>query len=148
MLTLAEAARRAGTSKTSMFRAIKSGRISATKADDGTYQVAEAELNRFLDTASAVAQRARAVEQPVAADGAVPDTALRERVAALEAHVEGLKALVDSERRRAERAESNSEAWQRQAEQAQRLLTDMRPAAERLGERRPGWLSRLFRKAG
>jgi hypothetical protein len=45
---LREAAEQAGTSKTSIFRAIKSGRLSATRDDQGGVQIDPAELARAL----------------------------------------------------------------------------------------------------
>src|SRR3954463_5534710 len=46
MLNLREAAEQAGTSKSSIFRAIKSGRLSATRDDQGGVQIDPAELAR------------------------------------------------------------------------------------------------------
>ena len=48
MLSLGEAARLAGTSKTTLSRAIKAGRLSATRKDDGGYQIDPAELSRVF----------------------------------------------------------------------------------------------------
>ena len=39
MLTLGQAARLTGTSKTALTRAIKAGRLSATRRDDGSYEI-------------------------------------------------------------------------------------------------------------
>jgi hypothetical protein len=46
MMTLAMAADAAGVAKTTVWRAIKSGRITATKDADGTWHVDPAEINR------------------------------------------------------------------------------------------------------
>lgn len=46
--TLGDAARAAGKSKTTLHRAIKSGRISATKEEDGSYSIDPAELHRVF----------------------------------------------------------------------------------------------------
>lgn len=46
--TLGEAAKATGKSKTTLHRAIKSGRISASKAGDGTYSIEPAELHRVF----------------------------------------------------------------------------------------------------
>src|SRR6516225_4315062 len=46
MLTLAEAAQRVGLHRSNLLRAIKAGRISATRDESGAYQVDEAELVR------------------------------------------------------------------------------------------------------
>jgi hypothetical protein len=44
--TLGEATKATGISKTLLHRAIKSRRISATKKDDGSYEIDPAELHR------------------------------------------------------------------------------------------------------
>jgi hypothetical protein len=46
--TLGEAARAVGRSKTTLGRAIKSGRISATRGEDGSYLIDPAELHRVF----------------------------------------------------------------------------------------------------
>jgi len=46
--TLGEAARAVGRSKTTLGRAIKSGRISASRAEDGSYLIDPAELHRVF----------------------------------------------------------------------------------------------------
>lgn len=46
--TLGEAAKVVGKSKTTLHRAIKSGKISALKADDGSYVIEPAELHRLF----------------------------------------------------------------------------------------------------
>jgi excisionase family DNA binding protein len=141
MLTLADAAKHAGTSKSSLFRWIKSGRISATKADDGTYRIDPAELQRYLDSVSAEAHRERGVEQSEPASGVSADAAtLRERNAALEAEIAGLKALLEAERRRADELKENGEHWR---EQAQRLaLAPPQPASVPAAPR--GFWKKLF----
>src|SRR5215213_10315740 len=48
--TLATAAEAAKVTKPTVFRWIKSGKISATKAEDGTYRIEAAELHRYLDS--------------------------------------------------------------------------------------------------
>lgn len=46
--TLGEAAKAAGKSKTTLHRAIKSGKISASKSDDGSYVIEPSELHRLF----------------------------------------------------------------------------------------------------
>ncbi len=46
--TLGEAAKAVGKSKTTLHRAIKSGKISASKADDGSYAIEPSELHRLF----------------------------------------------------------------------------------------------------
>lgn len=50
--TLGDAAKASGKSKTTIHRAIKSGKISANKADDGSYSIDPAELHRVFPTTS------------------------------------------------------------------------------------------------
>lgn len=45
--TLGEAAKAVGKSKTTLHRAIKSGKISASKADNGSYVIEPSELHRL-----------------------------------------------------------------------------------------------------
>jgi hypothetical protein len=44
--TLGEAARASGKSKPTIAKAIRTGRLSAVRADDGSYQIDESELHR------------------------------------------------------------------------------------------------------
>ena len=53
-LTLGEAAKAVGKSKTTLHRAIKSGRISATKSDDGSYAIDPSELHRVFPAVTLV----------------------------------------------------------------------------------------------
>jgi hypothetical protein len=46
--TLGDAAKATGKSKTTLHRAIKSGRISAIKAEDGSYSIEPSELHRVF----------------------------------------------------------------------------------------------------
>ena len=52
MLTLGEAAREVGKTKTALANAIKSGRLSATRDDKGQYQIDPAELFRVYPAKS------------------------------------------------------------------------------------------------
>jgi hypothetical protein len=50
--TLGEATKATGLSKTSLHRAIKSGRISAIKTENGSYEIDPAELHRVFPIAA------------------------------------------------------------------------------------------------
>lgn len=52
--TLGEAAKAAGKSKTTLHRAIKSGRLSGYKATDGSYSIDPSELHRVFPPAPSV----------------------------------------------------------------------------------------------
>src|SRR5215210_1786609 len=47
--TLTQAAEAAKVQRSTVFKWIKAGKVSATKADDGTFRIEPAELHRFLD---------------------------------------------------------------------------------------------------
>jgi hypothetical protein len=53
-MTLTEAARWAGKGRTTIFKAIKQGRLSARKTDDGEWLIEPAELARVYQPAEAV----------------------------------------------------------------------------------------------
>ena len=64
--TLGEAAKAVGKSKTTLHRAIKSGKISASKADDGSYVIEPSELHRLYPSVTSGtpdAPRQRNVEE-------------------------------------------------------------------------------------
>jgi excisionase family DNA binding protein len=132
MLTLGQAARLTGTSKTTLTRAIRAGRLSATRRDDGGYEIDPAELARVFtvtpDTGSVtgdVVHRATPDRDP----GATPvtpviaDPELMARLAAAEAELAGLKALLEEVRASRDREIER-------ADRVERLLTD---------QRRPWW---------
>lgn len=133
MLTLGQAARLTGTSKTTITRAIKAGRLSATRRDDGGYRIDPAELSRVYeirpetpatgDATSGVVQHATpATEAP--ATPATPDIETLTRLAAMEAELRGLRDMV------AELRQSRDQ-WQ---EQAARVTMALPPP-----EKRPWW---------
>ena len=61
--TLGDAAKAAGKSKTTLHRAIKSGKISANKAEDGSYSIDPAELHRVFPPAPVVPLQRNDMEQ-------------------------------------------------------------------------------------
>lgn len=101
MLTLGQAAKLAGLGKTTLTRAIKAGRLSANRRDDGSYEIDPSELSRVYsirhETPETVAHSGLMVRH------ATPDATLRDpdvtvRLAALEEQVKGLKDLLDEVR--------------------------------------------------
>jgi hypothetical protein len=90
--TLGQAARAAGVSKTTLHRAIKSGRISAARDDAGGYAIDPAELHRvFPPTVPGNGHAAPGVERTVTAE-------LTPGTAALERELELVRAERDRER--------------------------------------------------
>ena len=47
--SLGQAAKAAGKAKSTILRAVRTGRVSASKAEDGTYRIDPAELHRVFD---------------------------------------------------------------------------------------------------
>jgi excisionase family DNA binding protein len=130
MLTLAGAAERAGTSKSTVHRWIRSGRLSASRADDGsTYLIDPSELERVL---SASRPAERPVDRPMGQDGSltsVPrDEDLRVRNAELAAELKAMHTLLVAAERREADLRAERDKW---AEQAQRLALAP-PAAPRV----------------
>lgn len=126
MMTMGEAAKQAGISKATLSRAIKSGRVSATRNDKAGWDVDPAELFRVYPRNAAT----------VAANGSmkrdVTPSATADETPALQAEIEGLKAQLALMREQLDDVKGQRESWQKQAENAQRLLVDARPA-------RRGW---------
>jgi hypothetical protein len=137
MFSMLEAAKEAGTSKASIWRAIKSGRLSATRRDDGTYQIDPAELFRVYPRQLA---NGALKQTETASDTAEtgPVTAVQ---AALEVEVrmlrEMLERMEEAHRREREAIQGERDSWKAQTE---RLLTDQRP-------RPTGWRSWFKRSA-
>ena len=63
--TLGEAARATGKSKPAISKAIKSGRLSASRADDGSYRIDPAELERVYPVTGSLNGQGRRDETPV-----------------------------------------------------------------------------------
>jgi hypothetical protein len=116
MLSLSEAATAAGIAKSTIWRAIKTGRISATRTYAGTYEVDPAELFRVFPATPKdgdLKQAAMAIA-PVA-------------MAALEAQIGALKEVSSLLKEQLEDIRKDRDAWRTQAESTQRLLVDARP---------------------
>lgn len=64
--TLGEAARATGKSKPAISKAIKTGRLSASRADDGSYRIDPAELERVYPVTGNLNGHGRRDETPVA----------------------------------------------------------------------------------
>ena len=108
MLSMSSAATQAGVSKATIHRAIKSGKLSATRRDDGSYEIDPAELFRVyapgkrLDPTSM--RRAETPDETAnAAALEAENRLLRERVDELKADRDELKVDRDAWRQQAER---------------------------------------------
>ena len=116
--SLRQAAQEAGTSKSTILRAIQSGRLSATRTEDGGYSIEPAELFRVYPPKSvaADAEADRSAGQNAIALAPLNSTEMLVRHAQLEAAVSGLQAILDSERKRGEELRTERDRWAAQAE--------------------------------
>jgi predicted site-specific integrase-resolvase len=116
MLTLSDAANAAGVAKSTIWRAIKAGRISASRTVVGSYQVDAAELFRVFP----LVQKNDPTKQ-------VATTAIEHvGTAAQEAQIAALKDISGLLRDQLEDLRKDRDAWRGQAESNQRLLIDAR----------------------
>ena len=122
-MSLVEAAAATGVNRSTLFRAYKSGRMSATRTDAGAIEVDAAELFRCFPpqqgAVGAMHQRAPA--------SATDDNALR--VSALEVEVKLLREMLEATR-------ADRDAWKDQAGKVVAALPAPAPIIER---RRPWW---------
>lgn len=134
--SIRDAAREAGVSKTSILRAIQSGRLSAPRKDDGGYAIDPAELFRVFPRKGFEGHRdspgTRSGGQTVPVDGphgaehvSLRATELEIRLAKAEAQIEGMKEILEIERRRAEELRQERDKWSSVAEASQRQLVDL-----------------------
>jgi hypothetical protein len=128
--SLAEAARATGTNKTTILRAIKSGKVSGSKDDHGNWLVEPAELHRVYP---AVDQRSEARTDAMQRDATPSTAALEAQITALRDTAELLRAQLDDVR-------TDRDHWRDQAQAVTRQLADLRPVAE---PSRPSWWRRL-----
>lgn len=117
MYTLSEAAKATGLNRSTLFRAIRAGRISATQDAQGQWSLDPAEVHR--------------VYPPVAPNDAPTNAAqhgARDATPAFDAQIEGLKAIAELLRSQLADALSQRDKWQ-EAFQAQRLLAPPQSSA-------------------
>jgi hypothetical protein len=107
MLTLGQAAKETGVSKTAISRAISSGRLSASKSEKGDYQIDPAELFRVYPATSRGDRNAEQDTTPKDSSSlhSVYDV-LREMIAKIESERDDLRRRLDnSEAAREQEAE-------------------------------------------
>jgi len=124
--TLGEAAKATGKSKPTIQRAIKSGKISALRKDDGSYDIDPSELHRVFPALPIASNDSVTVKQSVPPDEA---GVLRAKIETKDTEIGLLKARIDE-------LQSDRDEWREQAKTATRLLE----------HNREGFWSRLFRK--
>ena len=133
--TLGTAAKATGTSKSTIFRAIKADRISGTRKETGDWSIDPAELHRVFPPVKDGEKRAG----NGAAERDAPGLERAEK-AVLEAQITTLRETADLLRGQLEDTRKDRDAWRDQAQSAQRLLTDARP-------KRAGFFGRVFMRS-
>lgn len=126
-LTLSQAAKALGKSKSTLNRAIKTGRLSATRNEDGTFSINPAELYRaFPEPSQNVRQ-----ERPLEHDRTVVPDDLGSRISLLQQ-------LLEREREVVADLKEDRDRWRQQATS---LLTnqDAAPAMPPSVKRRRWW---------
>ena len=116
-LTLNQAAKACGRSKSTLLDAIRSGRMSAPKDDRGRYAIDPAELHRAFPF-QAIDRSADRFPEPQSTTIGNQPTTPAGRV--LEREVELLREMLA-------KAEANADHWRALAERQQALLEDKRP---------------------
>ena len=126
-VTLGEAARQTGRSKSQISRAIRAGQLSAERsAETASFRIEQSELQRWLDATNVIRATVLAGVEENPATGA--------QHAALEAQVERFKEAADLLRSQLADALSERHEW-REAFKQQRALPPPQPA----GEPPQGW---------
>jgi len=131
--TLGEAAKATGKAKTTIQRAIKSGRISASKSSSGAYDIDPSELHRVFP-ATVAQQEFKNDAQPLGATDKIEAEVLRVKVDMLEQQLHREQETIEDLRKRLDSAESRII-----------LLTDQRPPVVQT-EARKSWLERILRR--
>lgn len=105
--SLSQAAKETGKGKSSIHRAIKSGKLSAQRHEDGTYSIDAAELYRAFPPALSepVPERAKEPHEEPPVTPTLAEEVLRVRVEMLTAQLEREQDTVADLRRRLDRAE-------------------------------------------
>lgn len=130
--TLGDAAKATGKSKTTIHRAIKSGKISAVKSIDGSYSIDPAELHRLF---------------PISLQGTPPDPLQRDETEQQSNTLETLRIQLEMHEKERERERSflqetiadlreDRDKWR---QQATNLLADQRSAPTPPTKRRTWW---------
>jgi excisionase family DNA binding protein len=126
--SLRTAAQHTGTSKSTILRAIKAGRLSATRLEDGSYEIDAAELERAYPAQRMKQRDTGSTEHHAPANSGERTTdAPGATAAALEAEIAGLREILRRADDAAAELRQDRDTWRSMAENQQRLLADQRP---------------------
>ena len=142
MLTLGQAAKETGLSKTAISRAIKNGRLSATRGEQGEYQIDPAELFRVYPVTGGVDSEVERQATPSDNSGLQGQIdALRELLAQIKEERNDLRRRLDNADEARQRAEQAQEKAFAELSRLTLFLTDQRAKPE---PSRTGLWQRLF----
>ena len=131
MLTLGQAAKETGLSKTAISRAIKNGKLSATRGEQGEYQIDPAELFRVYPVTGGVDREAERQATPSDNNGLLGQIdALRELLAQIKEERNDLRRRLDNADEARQRAEQAQEKAFAELSRLTLLLTDQRAKPE------------------
>lgn len=122
MLSMSEAATRTGLSKSTIHRAIRGGKLSADRQEDGSYEIDPAELFRVYRPAQPE------VTRPAGHHATPTDTAESSPGTDWDAVESHLRELLEIERRRGEELRQERDAWRAQAERLALMAPALTPA--------------------
>ena len=144
--TLGEAARAAGISKASVVRAIKSGRLSAPRREDGTYSIEPSELLRVYPATGVAAGPMRRSETGIGAGPPLVQVmAKRDQYGVL---AEEREETIRDLRRRSTTARPNGRVQERLTAPLTHRQTGSVPSvqkSETVSDSRRPWWRRVFR---
>ena len=127
MLTLGEAAKETGLAKSVISRAIKTGRLSAVRQENGSYTIDPAELFRVYPKNSSATVQSERSATAQNTNGEHQEVAL-------------LRELLAEVRGERDQLRADRDRWQQQAERITLLLTHQHPS----NAARPSFWRRLF----
>ena len=116
-LSLREAAEQVGASKSTIFRAIRAGRLSADRDADGNFAISPSELFRVYPPKSEEVAPERPLKRTEGQDAQPFDTTeLRVRNAELEGQITALRLLLETAQKREDDLKAERDRWAQQAE--------------------------------
>lgn len=121
-LSLREAAKEAGVSKSTVLRAIQNGRLSAARTEDGGYSIEPVELFRVYEPGKADRTGTDAEGQDAPANQNTPDP----MIAVLQEQVSSLKEILRRADAVTDEVRQDRDKWRSMAEAQQRQITDAR----------------------
>ena len=131
MLSMGQAATEAGISKSTLSRAIKSGRLSANRTDQGGFLIDPAELFRVYPRNDATGDGNRTMAHHATGTETDETPALKAEIEGLRAQLTLMREQLDEQRNlmrdQIDDVKEQRDLWQRQAEAASlRMIPDQR----------------------